>query len=350
MVYNGAMQFRILIYVCIAFSCSFFFAHAQSSVFRAQEADILRVEKLLKLPEGFLAKNYTATFQVDAGPSAPVIVHIGQVHEDYRGAEYSQKARGEILHNQTRIQQLILELVKKNTIGCVFAEGFAQKSPEALFAVRERREALVKAIDLRATQSRSFYVKDIEVFEPFVSRIKSYRQYNDAEIQVKVYEAIVGYLEKHELSSADASTVTRARAQLNTLYAKYGKYPSVLMSGAVNKLFFEHKIPAVCPAEDLDVNLRAQEVMKRANQLTDRANAADIKKAMNEQERIVIGERDAAVQTLIRTIPKRYKSKVVVAVFGDAHDWTAATITANTQSKAVRYSYIKITPKPGSTW
>ncbi len=324
---------------------------AQSfSTFRAQESAAPRVEKILKLPEGFLAKRYNVSFSVDAGEGAPVIVHIGQVHEDYRGAEYSQKARGEILHNQTRIQQLILEITKANTIGCVFAEGFAQKSPEALFAVRTRREALIQAIDLRAKQTRSFYVKDIEIFEPFISRIKSYRQYNDAEVQVKVYEVIVGYLEKRELTAEDTAIVARARAQLDALYAKYGKHPSTLMSGAVNKLFFEHKIPAVCPAEDLNTNLRAQDVMKRANQLSDTASAELIRTTILEQERVVIAERDVAVQTLIRTIPTKYRSKVMIAVFGDAHDWTIPTINANKQSKSTRYSYIKITPKPGTTW
>lgn len=309
-----------------------------------------RVEQLLKLPDGLLSKKYDVKYAVDAGPYAPVIVHIGQVHEDYRGAEYSQQARGQILHNQTRIQQLILEITKQNKIGCVFAEGFAQKSPEALFNVRTRREALIKAIDLRAKQSRSFYVKDIEVFEPFITRIKSFRQYNDAEIQVKVYETIVSYLERRTLEADDEAVVARAREQLNALYSKYGKFPSVLMSGAVNKLFFEHKIPAVCPAEDFDVNMRAQEAMKRANTISATASKTEIERALREQQAIVIHERDAAVQVLIRTIPQKYKSKVIVAVFGDAHDWTRVTKEVNAATKGEKYSYIKITPKSGSTW
>lgn len=316
------------------------------------ERDVVtpRVEQLLNLSDGFLSKKYDVKYTVDAGPYAPIIVHIGQVHEDYRGAEYSQQARGQILHNQTRIQQLILEITKQNKIGCVFAEGFAQKSPEALFNVRTRREALIKAIDLRAKQSRSFYVKDIEVFEPFITRIKSFRQYNDAEVQVKVYETIVSYLEKRELESADAEIVARAREQLKALYGKYGAFPSVLMSGAVNKLFFEHKIPAVCPAEDFDVNMRAQEAMKQANTIRSNASKVEIERVQRQQQAIVIHERDAAVQVLIRTIPQKYKSKVVVAVFGDAHDWTRVTKEVNAATKGEKYSYIKITPKLGTTW
>jgi hypothetical protein len=309
-----------------------------------------RVEQLLKLPTGYLSQKYNVQFTVDAGPNAPVIVHIGQVHEDYRGAEYSQQARGQILHNQTRIQQLISEIVKKNQVNCVFAEGFAQKSPDALLAVRSRREAVINAINLRAKQTRSFYVKDVEIFEPFISRIKTFRQYNDAEIQVKVYEAIVGYLEQRTLPENDAKKVAAARSQLEGLYRKYGKFPSVLMSGAVNKLFFEHKIAAVCPAEDFDVNMRAQEAMKRANALTSTTNAQETERILREQRATVIHERDAAVQALIRTIPQKYKSKVVIAVFGDAHDWTRVTKEVNAAQKNGIYSYIKITPKSGSTW
>ncbi len=308
------------------------------------------VEQLLKLPKGFLDKKYIVSFPINAGPQAPVIVHIGQVHEDYRGAEYSQEARGQILHNQTRIQQLIMEIVKSNAVNCVFSEGFAQKSPEALFTVRSRREALIKAIELRAKQARSFYVKDIEVFEPFITRIKTFRQYNDAEIQVKVYETIVSFLEKRQLEEVDAQKVARARSQLNQLYAQYGKFPSVLMSGAVNKLFFDHKISAVCPAEDVDVNQKAQDAMNRANKLTTSSSAAEIKRVLAEQERAVISERDMAVQKLIRTIPDKYKSKVVVAVFGDAHDWSTVTKAANAAPRATQYSYIKITPREGLTW
>jgi hypothetical protein len=193
-------------------------------------------------------------------------------------------------------------------------------------------------------------VKDIEIFEPFITRIKSYRQYNDAEIQVKVYETIVGFLEQRTLETADATTVARARAQLDALYSKYGKFPSVLMSGAVNKLFFEHKIPAVCPAEDFDVNMRAQEAMKQANALTKNTDTEETARVLREQRATVIHERDAAVQVLIRTIPQKYKSRVVIAVFGDAHDWTRVTQEVNAAKKNGTYSYIKITPKPGSTW
>lgn len=331
--------------VCIASAQSF----VTSSPNNAQTVSG-QVEQILNLPKGFLEKKYIVSFPVNAGVNAPIIVHIGQVHEDYRGAEHSQEARGEILNNQTRIQQLIQEIAKNNKIGCVFAEGFAQKSPEALLTVRSRREALIQAIDLRAKKTRSFYVKDIDVFEPFITRIKTFRQYNDAEVQVKVYETIVNYLEQRELSQDDMEKVSRARGELEKLYKSYGRFPSVLMSGAVNKLFFDHKIPAVCPAEDLEVNLKAQEVMKRSNALSDRASEAEVQRMLDEQERLVIRERDIAVQQLIRTVPAKYKSKVAVAVFGDAHNWAQVTREANKKSGATAYSYIKITPRAGLTW
>ncbi|MFM2415002.1 MAG: hypothetical protein RI911_695, partial [Candidatus Parcubacteria bacterium] len=183
------------------------YVYAHAAPFGERETAAPRVEKILKLPAGFLEKKYEVSFPVDAGPSAPLIVHIGQVHEDYRGAEFSQKVRGYILHNQTHIRNVILEIVKRNTVPCVFAEGFAEKSPEALFAVRKRREALTEAINLRAKQTKVFYVKDLEVFEPFITRIKSFRQYNDAEVQVKVYEVITAYLEARSLNATDARKV-----------------------------------------------------------------------------------------------------------------------------------------------
>jgi hypothetical protein len=122
------------------------------------------------------------------------------------------------------------------------------------------------------------------------------------------------------------------------------------MSGAVNKLFFDHAIAAVCPAEDLLVNKRAQEVMKKANALPANASPAQVAKMLSEQERVILHERDAAVQQLIRNAPTRYRGAIVIAVFGDAHDWTDATIAANKRPGAKKYSYIKITPKTGTTW
>jgi hypothetical protein len=334
---------RVLGGVCVLFFlCTSAFAASFGSVAPASE----RAEKMLGLPSGFLA-GYTVTFPVDAGPTAPVIVHIGQVHEDARGAEYSQKARDMILGNQQSIKTLLQQVLKGRDVPCVFAEGFASWSPQVLEKARKDRDALITAVNLRAQQSGMFYIKDLDVFEKFITKIKTFRQYNDAEINVRVYDVIVTSLERKSLSAADSTKVQAARAKLTALKSKYGGEPNMLMSGAVNALFFDHSIKAICATEDEKANAAAEEALARANALSRSASSLERSQANKAAENAVLTVRDDVVQRYIRQAPiSTRKGGVVVAVFGEAHDWTNATMLANEEPGAKRYSYIKITPKP----